>query len=279
MNEYTSQLEEKLQAQGFETFTDHDGMLGVRRGEKYLGSIGSHGEFYCNSKDLSDPLWKHQIEKVMQSIESVNTQRTEAPGTVTETTVPEPTIPPFVVDGAFAYSKEEFITMLEQRLVNTDCPACLEYNYEKLSSSDNRLLVYYNILSDGNSREYVASLDLWMNAQSGEIQVIRIVFGSDDPAQVPLIRQFANACVSIIDPTMQTDIYATVSDKGTFAVYDILNYYGTIHNEVAYILKTMNQSDGDSMFAPCDLLIQTKAFLEEDDPGFYKILAEWLESV
>ena len=199
--------------------------------------------------------------------------------TVTETTVPEPTIPPFVVDGAFAYSKEEFITMLEQRLVNTDCPACLEYNYEKLSSSDNRLLVYYNILSDGNSREYVASLDLWMNAQSGEIQVIRIVFGSEDPAQVPLIRQFANACVSIIDPTMQTDIYATVSDKGTFAVYDILNYYGTIHNEVAYILKTMNQSDGDSMFAPCDLLIQTKAFLEEDDPGFYKILAEWLESV
>ena len=49
MNEYTSQLEEKLQAQGFETFTDRDGMLGVRRGEKYLGSIGSHGEFYCNS--------------------------------------------------------------------------------------------------------------------------------------------------------------------------------------------------------------------------------------
>lgn len=80
MNDYTSQLEEKLQSQGFETFTDRDGMLGVRRGEKYLGSIGSHGEFYCNSKDLNDPLWKHQIEKVMQSIEAVNTQMTEAPG-------------------------------------------------------------------------------------------------------------------------------------------------------------------------------------------------------
>lgn len=82
MNDYTSQLEEKLQSQGFETFTDRDGMLGVRRGEKYLGSIGSHGEFYCNSKDLNDPLWKHQIERVMQSIEAANTQMTEAPGII-----------------------------------------------------------------------------------------------------------------------------------------------------------------------------------------------------
>ena len=79
MYEYTSQLEEKLQAQGFETFTDRDGLLGVRSGDKYLGSIGSQGEFYCNSKDLADPLWKHQIEKVMQSIEAVNAQMTEAP--------------------------------------------------------------------------------------------------------------------------------------------------------------------------------------------------------
>lgn len=80
MNEYTSQLEGKLQAQGFETFTDRDGMLGVRYGDRYLGSIGSQGEFYCNSKDLKDPLWKHQIEKVMQSIEAVNAQLTEDPG-------------------------------------------------------------------------------------------------------------------------------------------------------------------------------------------------------
>ena len=79
MYEYTSQLEEKLQAQGFETFTDRDGLLGVRSGDKYLGSIGRQGEFYCNSKDLADPLWKHQIEKVMQSIEAVNEQMTEAP--------------------------------------------------------------------------------------------------------------------------------------------------------------------------------------------------------
>ena len=80
MNEYTSQLEEKLQAQGFDTFIDRDGMLGVHFGEKYLGSVGSHGEFYCNSKDLTDPLWKRQIEKVMQSIEAVNAQMAEAPG-------------------------------------------------------------------------------------------------------------------------------------------------------------------------------------------------------
>lgn len=80
MNEYMMRLEENLQAQGFGTFTDRDGMLGVRYGDKYLGSIGSHGEFYCNSTDLADPLWKHQIEKVMQSVEVVNAQLTEAPG-------------------------------------------------------------------------------------------------------------------------------------------------------------------------------------------------------
>lgn len=80
MNEYISQLVEKLEAQGFETFIDRDGTLGVRCGEKYLGSVGNHGEFYCNSKDLADPFWKSQIEKIMRSIEAINAQMTEAPG-------------------------------------------------------------------------------------------------------------------------------------------------------------------------------------------------------
>ena len=44
MNDYTSQLEEKLQAQGFETFTDRDGLLGVRSGDKYLGTRAKYGK-------------------------------------------------------------------------------------------------------------------------------------------------------------------------------------------------------------------------------------------
>ena len=73
-SQYFTQIEEKLRQSNFETFRCKDGSIGVRKGIKNLGTIGEHGEFYCNSSDLTHPYWKDQIEKVMQTIEEVNAQ-------------------------------------------------------------------------------------------------------------------------------------------------------------------------------------------------------------
>lgn len=72
---YLSQIQKKLQAEGFKTFWEKDGTIAVWRGFKSLGNIGEHGEFYCKSGDLLNPVSKMQIEKVMQAIEEVNIQQ------------------------------------------------------------------------------------------------------------------------------------------------------------------------------------------------------------
>lgn len=78
---YLSRVEEKLKQNGFETFRYKDGTVGVKIGGRTLGNVGEHGEFYCNSDDLKDPLWRKFIEKVMKTIEEVNTEMQPEPQT------------------------------------------------------------------------------------------------------------------------------------------------------------------------------------------------------
>lgn len=86
-----AQIKEKLKLLGFQSVRNADGTLEVRKGSKYLGSIGKYGEFYCNSNDLADPIWKAQIEKIMQAIEEVNAQQEQTAVEIPEQTVGEMT--------------------------------------------------------------------------------------------------------------------------------------------------------------------------------------------
>lgn len=89
---YLSQIRKKLQEEGFRTFRDRDGTINVWIGAKSLGNVGEHGEFYCNSNDLLNPIWKEQIEKIMQAIEEVNKQMQQAPVEIPEQDVCEMTL-------------------------------------------------------------------------------------------------------------------------------------------------------------------------------------------
>lgn len=71
-------LDEKLRANGFETYLCANGTLSVNRGEKYLGSVGKLYEFYCNSQDLNNPLWLKHIERIMKVIEEVKLKPKQA---------------------------------------------------------------------------------------------------------------------------------------------------------------------------------------------------------
>ena len=71
---YLSRVEEKLQKEGFQTFHYKDGTLGVRRVGITLGNVGSHGEFYCNSDDLAEPVKGSMINGIMKAITEVNSE-------------------------------------------------------------------------------------------------------------------------------------------------------------------------------------------------------------
>ena len=76
---YLSRVEEKLQQDGFQTFYYRDGTLGVKRAGVTLGSVGSHGEFYCDKEDLAVPVkWALINNHIMKAITEVNSEMKES---------------------------------------------------------------------------------------------------------------------------------------------------------------------------------------------------------
>ncbi len=72
---YLSRVDEKLQQDGFQTFYYRDGTLGVKRAGVTLGSVGSHGEFYCDKDDLAVPVkWALINNHIMKAITEVNAE-------------------------------------------------------------------------------------------------------------------------------------------------------------------------------------------------------------
>jgi len=193
--------------------------------------------------------------------------------TVPETTVPEPTVPPFVVDGSYTYTVDEFLKLLEQRLVENDCPVYLQYNSE-FSPDDGNILVVSYWLYDSvsgerlsliiNETEHSAYFDFHCDINSGEVLSVRII----DEMNHPIIKQFTAICLSIIDPTIEGDIYDMLTSREPVGVLYFLYVYMMPGNGVVYDMTVME--DGDALMY--DLKISAENYFKASSP-------EWIDDV
>jgi len=191
--------------------------------------------------------------------------------TVPETTVPEPTIPPFVVDGSYVYTSEEFIELLEQRLVENECPVYLEFN--KVAYYKSMDLVSYRILdiasgedldgTQGGSTLFCLDLD------SNTKEILRVEIA--DESGFPLIKEFTAVCMSIIDPAFEGDIYTTLRNGKTIMDDGNTSWHEMLQNGVVYQLLWVGN---DENIEYIDLIMESENYYKGEYPELYSSLIE-----
>ena len=75
---FISNMAERLNAMNFRTKFREDGDLTVSSSINFLGVVGKAGELYCNSKDLSDPYRRFQLERILQTMDAVRAEMVQA---------------------------------------------------------------------------------------------------------------------------------------------------------------------------------------------------------
>ena len=75
---FISNMAERLNAMNFRARFREDGDLTVSSSINFLGVVGKTGELYCNSKDLGNPYRRFQLERILQTMDTVRTEMVQA---------------------------------------------------------------------------------------------------------------------------------------------------------------------------------------------------------